>query len=42
VEININDDEIPELYREVSNFNDKIIIANDLYKNGVKSFLAIN
>ena len=42
VEINISDDEIPELYREVSNFNDKIIIANDLYKNGVKSFLAIN
>ena len=42
VEINIADDEIPELYREESNFNDKIIIANDLYKNGVKSFLAIN
>ena len=39
---NISEDEMPELYKEVSNFNDKIIIAKNLYENGIKSFIAIN
>ena len=42
IAINITEDEMPELYKEVSNFNDKIIIAKNLYENGIKSFIAIN
>ena len=42
IAINISEDEMPELYKEVSNFNDKIIIAKNLYENGIKSFIAIN
>ena len=42
IAINISVDEMPELYKEVSNFNDKIIIAKNLYENGIKSFIAIN
>jgi hypothetical protein len=42
IAINITEDEMPELYKEVSNFNDKIIIDKNLYENGIKSFIAIN
>ena len=42
IAINISEDEMPELFKEVSNFNDKIIIAKNLYENGIKSFIAIN
>ena len=42
IAINISEDEMPELYKEVSNFNDKIIIAKNLYEKGIKSFIAIN
>jgi len=42
IAINISEDEMPELYKEVSNFNDKITIAKNLYENGIKSFIAIN
>ena len=42
IAINISEDEMPELYKEVSNFNDKIIIAKNLYEKGIKSFVAIN
>jgi len=42
IAINISEDEMPELYKEVSNFNDKIIISKNLYENGIKSFIAIN
>ena len=42
IAINISEDEMPELFKEVSNFNDKIIIAKNLYESGIKSFLAIN
>lgn len=42
VSINIFEDEMPESFREVSNFRDKIIIAKNLYENGIKSFIAIN
>jgi len=42
IAINISEDEMPELFKEVSNFNDKITIAKNLYENGIKSFIAIN
>ena len=42
VSINIFEDEMPESFREVSNFRDQIIISKNLYESGIKSFLAIN
>ena len=42
IQLDISKDEMPESYSQITNFSDNIILDQNLYENGVKTFIAIN